>query len=265
MFHDRRMSTFAVKWYEYADQGPAWRRLWENLSGYLPVEYPIEFTHEDTANLWANGSYDLTWACGGDVALNPGQFTPLVVPVFKGAPTPPGTYYSRILQRTETLDRPPCDLRIGLNSAASVSGHLTLAHWWYDQEHEAPKEVRITGGHEASVKALLDNQIDMAAIDSQGWHLLLQAYPALETDVHMTARSQILPAPPLCLPGTKAGEAANWREGFAHAGEYLKLGTLDDQGLGLIDFAPVNEQTYARLRSKLTAQLDDGRLLTAIP
>ena len=283
------MTLLAVKWYEYAGQEDAWRAFWHDVCLYLPICPAPSFFEGPTARLWETGAYDLTWACGGDVALNPRQFCPLVVPVFGPAATDPGTYQSLILrlkkaedrqtqdQRSEdprpkdfkTKDLKPQKRRIGINGPLSTSGHLALAHWWHGQGYAAPQQVIITGGHEASVQALLAQQIDMAAIDSQGWHLLQRAYPALAHRVTVEAKTRILPAPPLCIPGhqsvSQSGQAQAWRDGFAAANRALQNGELHDHGLGITGFVPAKDQAYKDLALELKKQISAGQVLCQVP
>lgn len=264
------MSLFAVKWYEYAHQSDQWRALWHALAAYLPIEGQLELYAGETEILWQDGSYDLTWACGGDVALNPDRFQPLAVPVLKtDLSIPDEKYCSLIVQRKETLAVSKSNLRIGLNYATSYSGHLAFAKWWHELGLPRPSHVQITGGHEDSVLDLIGGKIDTAAIDSKAWRFLRQAYPAMEQSFEVVAQTQVQPAPPLCLPAIKAQNAhalKAWQEGFEAADAALKEEKIPEaRSLGLIGFHPVGAETYAPLRESILAQLDQARVLTDLP
>ena len=256
------MSLFAVQWYEYAGQAARWRQFWQQLSGFVPARAPIRFWTQDPEPLWRSGEYDLTWACGGDVALHPGRFCPIAVPIFAASPLAPGQYCSLIVRRHGACDLPFAQLQVGLNAAASVSGHLALARWWHAAGHPDPARVLVTGGHEASVRALLDGRVDLAALDSQGFDLLGEAYEGLVTHCQIIAQTPPLPAPPLCLPaGIDPRQESAWREGLRAASAALATGDLHDCGLGICGFHPVTEADYKGLGDDLRRQLASGRTL----
>ena len=165
------MSFLAMKWYDYGGQEARWHALWTAMVPYLPIQ-DAQLYQGASADLWADREFAMTWACGGDVALNPGRFAPFAIPIMDGED---GTYCSHILLRPGVKIE---QARVGLNQAHSQSGHLALARWWHQQGLPLP-EVRVTGGHEASVGALLSGDVDLIAVDSQGYLLLLQATPAL--------------------------------------------------------------------------------------
>lgn len=255
------MSTLAVRWYEYEGQRQQWRGLWTSLANYLPLDEALNFFEESPETLWRSGQYDLTWACGGDVACTPHLFSPICVPVFKDAQTPEGHYCSPIIQRRETLGHPKSDLRVGLNMRASVSGHFALARWWQEQGYAPPAQVHLTGGHELSVQALIGGDIDLAAIDSQGWPLLLRAYPELTKVMEVVGHTAILRAPPICLPAGAEDKTQDFRDGFAQADRDLRAAKLSDQGLGLIGFRLVEKTAYEQMRPSLLDQIVNGPLL----
>ena len=253
-----------VNWYEYAGQRAAWRTFWQSLTPYLPLEQPVQFEDGAPSTLRPDSDLDLIWVCGGDLALHPERFVPLVVPVFQSAPTRPGIYCSLVVQQKASHSHPPTALRLGINGPESVSGHFALAHWWQDQGYGSPKSAQVTGGHEVSVQRLLAGEVDLIALDSQGWGLLVRAYPNLTAQAEVIAQTQILPAPPLCLPVAKADQSEVWRAGFARAAAALRDQSLNDQNLGLIDFVPVQAADYAELGQILTAQLANGPFLTPL-
>ncbi len=253
------MSLFAVQWYEYAGQATRWRQFWQQLGAFVPACAPINFWAQDLEPLWQSGDYDLTWACGGDVALNPGRFCPITVPQFTASPVAPGHYCSFILRRRAVGDRPFAHLQVGVNAEASVSGQLALARWWNAAGHPDPAGVLVTGGHEASVRALLDGRVDLVALDSQGFRLLVEAYEDLLIHCQVIAQTPPLPAPPLCLPaGIDPAQETAWREGLRAASAALATGDLQDCGLGICGFHSVTEADYQGLRYNLERQLASG-------
>lgn len=257
MRHGALMNLFAVKWYEYAGHAQQWEAFWRDLAAYLPVDEPT-FHKGPTDDLWGSQTYALTWACGGDVALYPDLFTPVAVPAM-GTPTQPGQYHSLILARAHADMAHADRLKVGINYASSLSGHLALADWWHGQGWARPTQVCQTGGHEASVQALLRGQVDLIALDSQGINLLYHAYPALKS-CQAIGKTKARPAPPLCRP-KGAGDFGAWQKGFARARTALKAGTLDARALGIRDLLPVNRAPYDALASDLKAQIANNHVL----
>lgn len=259
------MSILALNWYEYAEQSLTWQRFWREVCNYLPIRGAIEFYSGNLTELVNAGNYDLAWTCGGDVAVNPNRFMPITVPIFAHSKLPNGYYKSLILRRQDVRDASLRSLSVGVNYPQSVSGHMALAKWWFHKTKKNPFNVVLTGAHEASAQALLSGTIDIAAIDYLGYEFLLRAYPKLAQTCEIIGHTDIIPAPPLCIPAdTGTNLELSWRASFEAASKALQSKIIQNHGLGIVGFHSVQASNYRNLSRTLKEQISAAQVFIPI-
>jgi len=156
---------------------------WANDSLWRATGYPGELNRQlAAADLWQDPGLLVSQACGLDLFLSNAPIEPIAAPVFDLDCTP-GMYYSYIVG----------DLKgqtAAVNSLSSRSGWSALLSMCN------PKNVVVTGSHQASIKALKSGKVDVAAIDAVTWRILARDTPESVAGLEIVGRSSEAMAPP---------------------------------------------------------------------
>lgn len=110
---------------------------------------------------------------------------PVARPVFNALDCRAGNYFSYIVTGDDGPDNPV----VGVNSPSSYSGYTSL-FTWMEKRGIRPASVTLTHSHEASLQALRDGVIHLAAIDANSWTLLDQS------GVRIIGRGEEMASPP---------------------------------------------------------------------
>jgi phosphonate transport system substrate-binding protein len=181
------------------------------------VGEPIDF---DPARTWPDrerdihdGTAAIVWACGLLTAdLQAGDRPDLEVvaaPVFPGREDP--TYRSVVIARADApvagLDEGTEALTWAVNGTDSWSGYHALRALLIERGRDDRPFARIveTGGHDASIDALLAGTADVAAIDDTVWDARRATDPRLAA-LRVIDRTPAWPAPPFSLSRTLPAE-----------------------------------------------------------
>jgi len=117
------------------------------------------------------------------------RVTLIGAPVHAEGPT--GFYHSVIIAADQALPPRP---RLAVNDVLSQSGWANLANWLSARD-QAHGEVRLTGAHRASARAVHDGQADLAAIDAVTWGMM-ELYDPWVATLHVIGQSDPVPALP---------------------------------------------------------------------
>lgn len=144
---------------------------------------------------------DLLWACGlltAELVAGGAALDVVAAPVFAGESGP--VYRSLIVARAgDGVGR-----RLAVNEFGSWSGYRALFHdatvrggnRWHPEQMD---EIVVTGGHVASVAAVVDGRADVAAIDHSIWNWLAETDPDTLDGLFVVDRTVDCPAPPISL------------------------------------------------------------------
>ena len=165
-------------------------------------------------------------------------------------------YYSDVIVRADGPARNLDDLRgatFGYNDTCSLSGYYAarqeLARRSTDQDYFASEVC--TGSHHASIGAVIDGTIDVAAIDSNVLALERGARPELERELRVLESWGPHPIQPIVM---RAGLPSVEKAAIARAvgrifEDPARTATL--ARFGVVGFAPVGEDHYAEEREAL--------------
>jgi ABC-type phosphate/phosphonate transport system substrate-binding protein len=214
----------------------------------IPVSFDMSMSDADRRLMVDGGSADVWWLCGLEtlVAQDGGSGLEIVAaPVFPGQPGP--TYHSVVVAsgsaRVSSLD----DLTgsvLAINEPRSWSGNHALRALLAERGTGAPlfREVMVTGGHEASIDAVVAGTADLAAIDHTVWADRTARDPATAT-LRVLGRTPDWPAPPFSVSGALD-------RGLARA---LRDALVEMRPSGLDAIVAASERDYEPLRDGLAA------------
>lgn len=131
--------------------------------------------------------------------------------------------------------------RAAINDPLSQSGWAALRDW-AAAEGRAIAVSLISGGHEASARAVLDGRADLAAIDAQTWRLLCRHRP-WTADLRVLAQTP--PTPGLPLVTARGRDPVPFRAALDAA--LAALGRDDRAALGLVGFTAIPPAHYLAL------------------
>jgi ABC-type phosphate/phosphonate transport system substrate-binding protein len=166
------MTIASLAMYPFAAQRPAYDRLWDGVRARLSFEAPTLDWDLDPLAACRRDDLLLGQTCGWPLVTELAS-TVRVVGTFDcdvdGAFD--GTYRSVLVSGTgDALDvilhRP--DLRVGANAPDSLSGWISLRSA-AATAGVSLDEIEWTGAHAASVEALRDGRVHLAAIDAVSW------------------------------------------------------------------------------------------------
>jgi ABC-type phosphate/phosphonate transport system substrate-binding protein len=144
-----------------------------------------------------------------------GRVRLLATPVydFPGCDGP--TYSSVIVARADATLVTLADLRgsrVAINSRDSHSGYIALRHTLVEARDTFAEEIE-TGGHIASLRAVLEGRADVCACDCVTFGLIVRHRPDWVASLRVLARSALAPAPPFITRGAASdAEVELWRE-----------------------------------------------------
>ena len=153
---------------------------------------------------------------------------------------PPGYYNSLIISRRGYEISEIKNCTFGFNENISHSGWIApMAH--FRKVNVAPKFLKKTGSHRASVKSVASGQIDFAAIDAQSWRFI-KKYDKFAINIRVLDHTN----PTLGLPfiTSQSGLKKNLFDAIKKAIEVLseKYRSL----LYLNDFVTIEEKKYLK-------------------
>ncbi len=176
----------------------------------IPVLADTGQSWEDRRGAIERGDADIMWICGLATveALDSGRLDAEIVaaPVHEGRTRP--TYHSVVIARRDSSPRPgdgPADqwlsgTRLAINGPTSWSGYHALRV--HVLERGTPttgfRSVTETGGHAASIEAVLADRADVAAIDDTIWRRWSERDPRVR-DLVVVDRTREWPAPPFSV------------------------------------------------------------------
>lgn len=241
----------SLPWYDYPGQEMELDRFWlllrQELQSIVDMELPVALDRDtDFQDQWINPELLLSQCCGPD--LYETQNRELVAigrPEFAQLSCSAGNYFSYIVA-SKRLPRSPV---AGVNALTSNSGCTALLAW-LDQHEINLAAIVLTDSHEASLQAIRDQVVDIAAIDANSWSLLDHS----ETTI--IDCSEEMPAPPFVQSKFSPIPLADMFAGIS--------GALNKKSVvGMTGIVPVKKEVYKDLslhRSELVGKfLGDKR------
>ncbi|MEX1173132.1 MAG: PhnD/SsuA/transferrin family substrate-binding protein, partial [Chloroflexota bacterium] len=184
-----------------------------SAAGGLDMRFDAAAPRRDRLALIDAGEAHVLWACGLLTVerLAAGSLDAEIVaaPVFPGERSP--VYRSMIVARRSLGATSLDDLagaRLAINEPSSWSGHHALRAHLAALGRTGPffGAVRVTGGHDASVDALLEGTADAAAIDHTIWDDRRARDRRADDELVVVDRTRDWPAPPFSVSRALAPE-----------------------------------------------------------
>ena len=219
--------------------------------GLGPV--PLGLDRSDPpGNVWRQHNLVLSQCCGRDLVTHlAGQVAPVAIPSYRAAGCSAGTYRSWLVAGRGDA-RQKLDAFVGataaVNYTGSHSGWVALGHALASAglpERFFGRAV-CTGGHRASLQAVLSGAADLAAIECVSFALLERAEPAAIAGVRVVAESEPAPALPYVTAAARpAADRTRLLGALMDAVSDPTLATARDDLL-LDGFLPIEGDSYAR-------------------
>jgi ABC-type phosphate/phosphonate transport system substrate-binding protein len=186
---------------------PIARQLADRLGAHLGsrLDHVAPSSWREVEDAIDTGSGWLFWLCGLATVelIDDGRFDGEIVaaPVFPGESGP--VYRSVLIGRGDGAIRSIDDVHdasLAINATSSWSGyHALRAHFAERGRFDGGfATIVVTGGHLASITAVVDGDADCAAIDSSIWADQVQQDPRLQ-DLQIVAVTDDRPAPPFSV------------------------------------------------------------------
>ncbi|WJY20167.1 PhnD/SsuA/transferrin family substrate-binding protein [Fontisubflavum oceani] len=228
----------ALPMYDRPEIGGATDRLWEAIRDALRargLDAPDALTRDQEIwEIWQSPDLILAQTCGLPYRARLAPHVTLVATPDFGLPgCPPGYYNSVIVARSKTPGAKPA-----VNEGLSQSGWAALTNWAAETGMALDTPV-MTGGHEASAKAVAEGRADLAAIDAQTWRLLTRSTPWTANLIEIM-RTPPTPALPLITAGDQ--DPVPIRAGLEDA--MTALGPEDRTALDLKGFTIIPKAEY---------------------
>lgn len=208
---------------------------------------------EPVASIWHMPSLLLSQCCGRDLVTHlAGQVEAVAIPRYRAAGCAAGTYRSWLVARRADPRRHLEDFvgaTAAVNYTGSHSGWVALGHMLVRAGLTGPFFAGAveTGGHRASLGAIVRGAADLAAIDCVTYALLERVAPAEIASLRIIAESEAAPALPYI---TAAGHSHAVRSQLLSAlVEAASDGELADSHAALLlgGFLRVEGDPYARI------------------
>jgi len=201
------MRLASLPWYDLAEVRGALDQLWSAIArrleaqGITPVPHALDRDPDYEAQ-WSNGDLLLGQACGYDAVLGHADRLRVVATphfAFGGCNGP--NYCSFVVVREGCSARRIADLRglrCVINTPTSHSGMNVLRSLVAPLHVEGRffGSVVISGAHEHSLRMLIENEADVAAIDCVTYGLLYMHRPAALVGTRVIHETKRVPAPP---------------------------------------------------------------------
>ncbi|QBX99589.1 hypothetical protein E2K80_01690 [Rhodophyticola sp. CCM32] len=234
----------ALPMYDRAETRGATDRLWALIARALQdqgVDAPATLIRDtDPWEIWQSPDLILAQTCGLPyrARLAP-HVTLIATPDYALPGCPPGHYNSVIIARAADAPAGPSPApHPAVNDPLSQSGWAALSVWAIESKLDL-KTPLITGAHEASARAVVDGQADLAAIDAQTWRLLTRYAP---WTANLTEIARTAPTPGLPLISAKTRDPEPIRKALHNALE--ALAPADRQMLDLQGFPIIPKAAY---------------------
>ncbi len=181
--------------------------LIERFTQYLSAQsaYPLQLVYvnnyTELSRVLRENPKAVGWTCGmpyvQDSQLDGQQL--VAVPLFNNKPS----YHSLILTRSDRREKTLADFKDGVLAypdPRSNSGYLSPRYALFKQGIDINKHFRLllnTSSHEGSIKAVINNLADVAAVDEYIWHSYLEAHPEANKILHEIERMGPFPFTPI--------------------------------------------------------------------
>jgi ABC-type phosphate/phosphonate transport system substrate-binding protein len=245
----------SLPWYDLAEVRGALDELWAAIAdrllaqGIAPVPHRLDRDPDYEAQ-WSNGDLLLGQACGYDAVLGHADRLRVVATphfAFDGCVGP--HYCSFIVVREGCAARRIADLRglrCVINTPTSHSGMNVLRSLVAPLHVEGRffASVTISGAHEHSLRMLIEDRADVAAIDCVTYGLLHMHRPAALVGTRVLHETAHVPAPPFV---TSARTPAPVVDALASALEHVVDCSTDRsalQRLGLCGISRLDASAY---------------------
>lgn len=217
------------------------------------VSFDADATWQQRRRWIEGGQADVYWMCGllTTTLFDAGRLGNVVAaPVFPGRPGP--VYRSVVVTRAGSAIGTLQDLRgarLAINERDSWSGYHALRVHLASTGRAGPNfgEIVETGGHEASIEAVLAGSADVAAIDDTVWEHRLGLDDRLR-ELVVVDRTQAWPTPPFSLS----------RSLDPVVGESISPALTDLRPAGLDRIVPASSADYDPIRQGMTQAAQVG-------
>jgi len=155
-------------------------------------------TYDETNRMLLSGEVDVAFVCTGAYTPIRDRVRFLAAPVTRGS----ASYYSYLVARVGGPTSPEAlrGARFGFTDPLSNTGHLYpvfLLRTRFDAEPQQFFSGTVyTGGHDESIRVLLDGTIDAAAVDSSVFDAYVQLHPREAARLSVLHRSPAFGSPP---------------------------------------------------------------------
>lgn len=215
-------------------------RFWHLIHSHLGKS-PTSLTRDgDVWDHWTSPDLLLSQTCGLPYRKTLNGKVNLVGTPIHDLPCPPGRYFSVVLVRADDPRTSLADFdTIAINSRDSQSGWAALWKLAKDQSITLGSTT-LTGGHQASARAVATGKADLAALDVVTWRMI-QRYDAFARDLRVLAKTVPTPA----LPFITALDPTPVRAAIAKA--IQALDPEDSDALCLKGIADIPNEVYMQL------------------
>jgi ABC-type phosphate/phosphonate transport system substrate-binding protein len=236
--------------YPFTPLRPAWEQLWAAVharASWTPADLAWDGTVQEH---WFSRECTVAHACGWPVATTLHATFAVVGAFTLALPEAIGHRYRSVFVATNpgSLDSfvTPATM-LAANSDDSLSGWISLQAATVGTGQPWPGQLRWTGGHLDSVRAVRDGAADLASIDELTWAHIRRLYPDLVTGLHVVGRGPLIPSPAVV---TSTGRVDDLRQAFA--GAMADPATRPARAaLLLAGFVALDDSEYGRLLHEL--------------
>ena len=248
-----------------------WAAIRRSLRARGVTAVPARLTRDlDLEALWTHSDLLLAQACGLPlVTLLDGRVRFVATPIYAVAGCSGGDYRSWLVVRDNGPIISIADLEgvtAAVNAAHSQSGANALLAISAPVARGRPffNDIRLTGAHAASLRAIQSGSAACAAIDCVTWHHLARTDPTATAGLRILAASPAVPA----LPFITAARTDDATVTHLRAAIRAAIGeaAAADRSLAIAGLATNDITAYARIRAMHEESLKTGcaRLATLL-
>ncbi len=248
-----------------------WAAMRRSLAARGIADVPADLTRDlELEALWTHPDLLFAQACGLPlVTLLDGRIRFVATPAYAVKGCTGGDYRSWLVVRADAAIARIDDLEGGtaaVNAAHSQSGANALLALSAPVARGRPffEDIRLTGAHAASLRAVQSGSAACAAIDCVTWHHLARTDPPATAGLRILAASPPVPALPFITAATTDDATlAQLRAAITAAIDEAAVACRE---LAIAGIAPTEESAYARIRDMHRANLKTGcaRLATLL-